>query len=185
MEEIVLDARDVKAAYDAAAKKAAQYKDNTGASYPNTERGHFVGRLGEEAAYRWLMKHHYQAVANFVNGDRGADILLRTGLTIEVKSFQAGQFDRWGRCVSMKQLPRVLTKDTIIWMSVGVDSYQLYDWVPCWVMGWNWTDDLQNARPTFDQFQNVQLDPHLLRHESGFPKRAPQPWEITQTEAAR
>jgi hypothetical protein len=160
---ITFDYPQVLYAYKAAGAKARYFRKllKKTALYPNHPQGHFVGRLGEMAAYRWFKENGLGPKANFhfERNDLPDIDLYRTKQRVEVKSWRAFQFDELGCAVHLGQFARIMEKaDVLVWASVKVERYERYDTVDVELAGWNYVDDLQEARPVnLGGFENIQL----------------------------
>lgn len=177
---IRLDEDEVLHAYSVARLKSELYdllnKTNGRAAYPNHPQGHFVGRLGEVACYKWLKSEGLTPQPNFMlEKNDVADItLFRTGLRIEVKSWRVSDYSDLGRAVSLKQLSAMMSRcDVLMWCAVGVREYKLYPEVIVQIAGWSYMDDFQNAQGVkVGSSESAQIGRKDVKGMGIFPKRA-------------
>lgn len=84
--------------------------------------GHFVGRIGEIAVFRYLFRQGYHPVAGYHDPyDKMPDITIGDDdKTIEVKTWQAHHYIDLGRAILVSQWDHIKDYDFIVWCSVSL-----------------------------------------------------------------
>lgn len=129
-------------------------------AYPNSLERHFIGKLGEFAAYGAAKFREYYPVPNFKQNDSLCDIWCQHPPSAwEVKSWREDAFPDMGYAVSEAQVKGILSKcNKIVWcavpvpaqvkeareiLSIAMDTYGM----DVRVVGWNPVSDFKNLPP--------------------------------------
>lgn len=109
--------------------------------YPNSERGHFIGKIGESAVFEWAWINSYEPVDRSVLTDSDCDIFLKARrLRLEVKCWRVENWQWGGRAINIHQMESVRKKaHRIIWCSVDVEACKAF------LMGWSDIKDFDRA----------------------------------------
>lgn len=163
---MILNAESKQAASLLAEQTFARYKNIFG-HYRNTASSHLVGHLGEFAAFIWLRDNGFEPIPHFSDSqaDRKCDIETKIG-RLEVKTWSAQHWDRWGRAISVTQYPSISRKADFIFFCTAdeVESetpkIQFRGWVEVHKVGTvepKWTGNIGR------EVHNYQLEEHHLK----------------------
>lgn len=142
--------------------------------YRNTSNSHLVGKLGELAAESWFRELGHEVVSLFRDPslEADADIIFKE-FRVEVKTWSAQYWARWGRCVAIGQLPALRRKsDILLWCTVLFDEPRRTSVVD--IRGWNYTAEIGSweqlwTGPAGRQVHNHQGLESDLRDLDDFP----------------
>lgn len=178
---VVLSAADVAWCVETGRKTHHEFVDRTG-FYRNLLSSHVIGKFGERAAEAWLEREvvgrgsivsHFRDWAELRRCD--IEITEPASLRIEVKTWNANFWARWGRCVQPGQLPKLrLQADVVLWArlaehaSDAVVEGRAPGPITVLIIGHSTVDDvanapLRNTGPTGKTIQNHQLDEGDIR----------------------
>lgn len=152
---MTLTAEDVAHALHLARRAAAEFAGRSGRYGDNRLVGHVVGKLGESAAAKRLTELGYFVDRAFLDPAllREADLTLQKGhegqtpVRVEVKSWQRGDFARFGGNVAATQFAAVVDKsDVVVWVELPtieeVAFLDRFRSVRAQLAGWSSTADL-------------------------------------------
>jgi len=142
--------------------------------YRNTSNSHLVGKLGELAAESWFHEIGHEVKSLFRDPalEAEADFIVST-LRVEVKTWSAQYWAKWGRCIAIGQLPALKRKsDLLLWCTVEFDEHLRTSAVN--IRGWNFTADVGSweqlwTGPAGRQVHNYQGQDSDLRDLDDFP----------------
>ena len=129
--------------------------------YRNSYSSHFVGKIGELAAFIWLREAGLNPVLNVIDprADKLCDIQSDVG-RIEVKTWKEKHWDELGRAITVSQLSSIQKKaDVVLWVvAKDVEAEELH----VAIKGWNAVSELDMKEPLMTgavgrQVYNYQL----------------------------
>lgn len=136
--------------------------------YRNTNNSHLVGRSGELAVANVLTSKGESIEIAFSdpNRDAMADIVWRQ-LQVDVKTWTDSYWEKWGRCIAVKQYEVLKSKAThIVWCTSSIlenpNAWRVK------LVGWNLVLDISKfpkrwTGPAGKQVYNYQADEVQLR----------------------
>lgn len=137
--------------------------------YNNSVNSHLRGKLGEIAVSAFLRLNGVETDDLWKDVERisAADVILAGRLRADVKTWDVRYWAEYGRCISVKQLPRLQTKaDAIIWCT---SESVIAAGMKVTLEGWNTLKEVKLANRRYTgpsgrrQVYNYQLEPESVR----------------------
>ncbi len=131
MIKIALSPAEIHEALHIAERRYERHRGNRHARYRNLPHTHLHGALGEISFREWLRREKlpYRApcldenealsLPDFLCGHHSDDL----SIGIEVKTWDTRHWQKWGRCISVEQLPSLRKKGVhiIVWATVALE----------------------------------------------------------------
>lgn len=173
---IEMPERRIKLATLLAKKSHDRWKDEEG-NYENTSHNHFLGRIGEIGVADLVHTAGASIQPHFMSDkEEGLCDLTANGLNLEVKTWTADLWHRFGRAVAVNQYNRVVDKaDLIVWCTWDESTKELR------IRGCSKPKEMRQEPPRWTgpvggrQVHNYQIQdwqvrpPHDLASALGFP----------------
>jgi hypothetical protein len=111
---------------------------------PNKKHTHFIGRLGEVAAWHHFFTTGADPKPGFLMSESEPDITLGSGLKLEIKTWEARQWRDLGRAILMSQIQHLDRKDRIVWCSVELGKRPYTSPASAILHGWSTVSIFKN-----------------------------------------
>lgn len=117
---------------------------NTKGHYNNTLNSHLRGKIGELACAEWMANNQIKCTQVFRDIEQIADVdLVTSTMRLDVKTWDERYWDDLGRCIAVRQLPKLQKKaDAVLWC---VTPQKLSPGIAVKIIGWNTIDDVAAA----------------------------------------